>query len=169
VTAPIVARIFEEYVGGKGLYAIAERLTREDVPSPSAYDRRRNPHRNGNAWSKSAIRAILMNPRYTGVSVWGRQRREEVLLDVDDVAAGHRSLMRWNEEDRWIRSLDAVHEALISPELFEAADAVHVPAPRAAALRDLQPPHARDVEPWSRSLPVQLSGRIRPGRQDRPP
>jgi site-specific DNA recombinase len=123
VTAPIVARIFEEYVSGKGLYAIAERLTRDDVPSPSAYDRRRNPHRRGSAWSKSAVRAILMNPRYTGLSVWGRQRREDVLLDVDDVAAGHRSLMRWNEEDRWIRSPESAHEGLISPELFEAAQA----------------------------------------------
>lgn len=64
-----------------------------------------------------------MNPRYTGLSVWGRQRREEVLLDVEDVAAGHRSLMRWNDEDRWIRSPDAAHEALISAGLFEAAQA----------------------------------------------
>jgi site-specific DNA recombinase len=123
VTAPIVVRIFEEYVGGRGLYAIAERLTREDVPSPSAYDRQRNPHRNGNAWSKSAIRAILMNPRYTGLSVWGRQRREEILLDVDDVAAGHRSLMRWNDPDSWIRSRQASHKGLISPEMFDAVQA----------------------------------------------
>jgi site-specific DNA recombinase len=123
VTAPIVARIFEDYVTGKGIYAIAKQLTLAGVPSPSAYDRRRNPHRNGKAWSKSAIRAILMNPRYTGLSVWGRQRREEVLLDVQDVAAGHRSLMRWNDEDDWIRSPDPSHEALISPDLFEAAQA----------------------------------------------
>lgn len=120
-TAPVVARIFEEYVGGKGLYAIAEGLTRDGVPSPSAYDRRRNGHRPGHTWGKSAVRAILLNPRYTGVSVWGRQRREEVLLDVEDVAAGHRSLMRWNEEDRWIRSPEGTHEALVSSELFEAA------------------------------------------------
>ena len=37
-TAPIVADIFQDYASGKGLYAIAERLTRDSVPSPSAYD-----------------------------------------------------------------------------------------------------------------------------------
>jgi site-specific DNA recombinase len=120
-TAPIVTGIFQDYAGGKGLYAIAERLTRDGVPSPSAYDRARNPHRTTNAWSKSAVRAILSNPRYTGVGVWGRQRRDEVLVDVEDVAAGHRSLMRWNDEDRWIRSPQTAHEPLISTELFEAA------------------------------------------------
>ena len=41
------------------------------------------------AWSKCAVRAILTNPRYTGYQVWNRQRSDEVLLDVDDVALGH--------------------------------------------------------------------------------
>lgn len=104
ITAPIVVRIFEVYVSGKGLLAIAEGLTRDGVPSPSAYDRARNPHRNGMGWSKTAVRAILMNPRYTGVAVWGRQRRDEVLVDVEDVAAGHRTTLRWNDEASWIRS-----------------------------------------------------------------
>jgi hypothetical protein len=35
------------------------------------------------------VRTILHNPRYTGREVWNRQRREEVLIDVDDVALGH--------------------------------------------------------------------------------
>lgn len=121
VTAPIVVRIFEEYVSGKGLFAIAERLTRDGVASPSAYDRARNSHRNGEGWSKSAVRAILINPRYTGVAVWGRQRRDEVLVDVEDVAAGHRTRMRWNDEEAWVRSPGLAHEPLIAPELFEAA------------------------------------------------
>ncbi|MGH3535650.1 MAG: recombinase family protein [Pseudonocardiaceae bacterium] len=50
-TAPIVGRIFTEYRAGRGLFAIAEALTRDDIPSPSAYDRARNPHRSGVAWS----------------------------------------------------------------------------------------------------------------------
>jgi hypothetical protein len=37
-----------------------------------------------------AVRAILTNPRYKGLAVWGRQRRDEVLVDVEDVAAGNR-------------------------------------------------------------------------------
>src|SRR6266545_5070281 len=122
-TAPVVVRIFEEYVSGKGLFAIAESLTRDGVPSPSAYDRARNSHRNGEGWSKSAVRAILINPRYTGVAVWGRQRRDEVLVDVEDVAAGHRTRLRWNDEAVWVRSTGVSHELLISPEMFEAAQA----------------------------------------------
>ncbi|WP_433685465.1 recombinase family protein [Nocardia sp. CA-119907] len=38
VTAPIVQRIFGEYLGGRGIFAIAQALTRDDVPSPSAYE-----------------------------------------------------------------------------------------------------------------------------------
>jgi site-specific DNA recombinase len=75
VTAPVVARIFEEYLEGRGYYAIAERLTADGVPSPAGHDRARNPHRHRRAWGKSAVRAILGNPRYTGYQVWGRQPR----------------------------------------------------------------------------------------------
>jgi hypothetical protein len=60
-------------------------------------------------------------PRYTGRRVWNRRRREEVLIDVDDVALGHETKQRWNPEGEWIWSADTVHEPLISPELFEAA------------------------------------------------
>ncbi len=114
--APIVARIFAEYLSGAGLYAIAERLTRDRVPSPSAHDPARNRHREGKAWSKSAVRAILKNPRYTGRQVWNRQRRDEVLVDVDDIALGHETKLRWNHETEWIWSTDKTHEALVSTE-----------------------------------------------------
>jgi site-specific DNA recombinase len=120
-SAPIVVRIFEEYISGRGIYAIAEGLTREGIACPSAYDRERNPHRSGAAWSKGAVRAILLNPRYTGIAVWGRQRREEVLFDVEDVAAGHRTKMCWNTEQSWVRSEELAHEPIISAQAFEAA------------------------------------------------
>lgn len=71
--------------------------------------------------TESAVRAILINPRHTGVAVWGRQRRDEVLVDGDDVAAGHRTRLRWNDEDAWVRSPGVAHEPLIGPEMFEAA------------------------------------------------
>ena len=123
--APIVERIFAEYVAGAGLGAIAEDLNRDGVPSPSGHDPARNRHResaNG-AWSKSAVRAILANPRYTGHQVWNRQRRDEDLLDVDDVAAGYQTRMRWNDRSEWIMSSDQTHEAIVTAETFAAASA----------------------------------------------
>jgi hypothetical protein len=117
---PVVVRIFTEYLGGTGIYAIGEGLTRDGIPSPSAHDPARNRHRSGIAWSKSAVKVILGNPRYTGQQVWNRQRKEEVLLDIDDVALGHQTIMRWNKQSDWIRSVELSHPAIIDLDVFQA-------------------------------------------------
>jgi len=65
-TAPVVRRIFQRYLEGSGLQGIAEELTAEAIPCPSAHDKVRNPHHGGVAWSKAAVRSILVNARYTG-------------------------------------------------------------------------------------------------------
>lgn len=126
VAAPIVKRIFAEYIAGAGIYAIAEGLTRDGIPSPSGHDPARNRHRQSarGAWGKSAVRVILRNPRYTGRQVWNKQRRDEVLIDVHDVALGHEAKMRWNDRDDWIWSAHQVHEALIDPETFARAQEI---------------------------------------------
>jgi DNA invertase Pin-like site-specific DNA recombinase len=122
-TVRIVQRIFAEFIGGRGIFAIAEGLTRDGIPSPSAHDPARNTHRTGIAWSKGAVRAILTNPRYTGYQVWNRQRTDEVLLDVENVALGHTAKMRWNPSDKWVFSEQIAHPAIISTEDFELAQA----------------------------------------------
>lgn len=66
LTAPVVRRIFEDYLSGSGFQVIAERLTADGVLRPSAYDPGRNPHHIGRAWSKAAVRAIVTNDRYAG-------------------------------------------------------------------------------------------------------
>ncbi len=138
VAAPVVQRIFSEFLAGKGAYAIAEGLTRDSVLSPSAHDPARNRHRqeSGGAWSKVAVRSILQNPRYTGREVWNKQRREEVLLDVDDVALGHESKMRWNQPSEWVWSEDQTHIAIIEPETFETAQDVFAGAQRSAVRKE---------------------------------
>jgi site-specific DNA recombinase len=120
----VVQRIFAEFLAGAGIYAIAEGLTRDGIPCPSAHDPERNRHRCGIAWSKGAVRAILMNPRYTGRQVWNRQRKDEVLLDVHDVALGHTTKMRWNETSKWIYSEEIVHPQIIGAETFQRAQDV---------------------------------------------
>jgi DNA invertase Pin-like site-specific DNA recombinase len=141
-TAPIVRRIFAEYLAGAGLYAIAEGLTRDGVPSPSAHDRSRNRHREGRAWAKSAVRAILLNPRYTGREVWNRQPRHEVLVDVDDVAAGYDTVQRWNDPSEWAWSAEETHEALVSAEDYaRAQELARAGRNRPAARKAHRAPH----------------------------
>ncbi len=144
-----MARIFAEFLDDHGLYSIAEGPTRDGIPSPSAHDRARNSHRSGIAWSKSAVRAILTNPRYTGRQVWNRQRKDEVLLDVDNVALGHVTKERWNPPQDWIWSKTTAHPPIISAEVFSDAQRVLLgrggkptsqtkrPAPRLYLLRGL--------------------------------
>jgi site-specific DNA recombinase len=131
--APVVVRIFQEYADGQGLKRIASGLNADGIPSPAAHDPKRNPHRaDGHGkWSGSAIRTIIRNPRYTGFEVWNKQRKDEVLVDVDDVALGHVTKQRWNHSDAWIRSAVPTHEPLISIELFEGAQAMIDSAKRA--------------------------------------
>jgi hypothetical protein len=125
-------------LAGRGLYAIAEGLTRDGILSPSSHDPQRNPHRRGSAgaWSKAAVRAILHNPRYTGHQVWNRQRREEALLSVDDVARGHQTRMGWNPQSQWIWSEDQTHPGLVDLDTFHAVQQVFGGAQRAAVRRE---------------------------------
>lgn len=67
---------------------------------------------------------ILTNPRYTGRQVWNKQRKDEVLLDVEDVALGHETKLRCNDRDDWLCSTDVVHEPLVDVESFERAQAL---------------------------------------------
>lgn len=149
--APIVQRIYAEYIAGAGLHTIAEGLTRDGIPSPSAHDPDRNRHRasSGGAWSKAAIRTILRNPRYTGREVWGRQRRDEdgQRLDVD-VVFGHEAKMRWNDRADWIWANESTHDAIVDTATFARAQEIAAasarqtpmakrPTPRPYALRGL--------------------------------
>jgi site-specific DNA recombinase len=134
--AATVRQIFEQFIGGRGLFAIAEHLTCEGTASPSAHDPARNQHRCGIAWSKSAVRAILLNPRYTGRQVWNKQRKDEVLIDVNDVALGHTTRMRWNEAGQWIYSEDITHPPIVSPQTFAQAQQVLACRRRTAGPRE---------------------------------
>ncbi len=122
-TAPVVERIYKDYLSGLGIFVIAQRLTADGIPCPSAYDRARNSHRSGVAWSKSAVRSILGNPRYTGYEVWNKQRKQESLIDVEDVALGHHTRLSWNPKSEWVYSEQPVHDAIISKATFDQVQA----------------------------------------------
>jgi hypothetical protein len=73
----------------------------------------------------------LRNPRYTGRQVWNKQRKDEVLLDVNDVARGYETRLRWNDTEQWVWSETIAQEPLVCVEDFEAAQAVMAGAGRA--------------------------------------
>ncbi|MFD1662398.1 recombinase family protein [Streptomyces caeni] len=158
-TGLVVLRIFSMYVGNRYIdgmsdEAIALRLNREGIPCPSAHDAARNPHRTKTGWQAGAVRTILLNPRYTGHEVWNKQRREERLIDVDDVTLGHRTTMTHNPRDEWIWSNEPAHTPLITKELFEAAQRAR--RQRARAYQQQERPTRRSTR-----RPYVLRGRVR--------
>lgn len=67
------------------------------------------------------MRAILSNPRYVGRHVYGRQKRQERLLDPDHPALGHGTTMAWQPRESWVVAETATHPALVTEELWERA------------------------------------------------
>lgn len=122
-TARVVVSIFRSYRGGEGLGRIANALNAAKIPWPSAADPARNRHRHALGWRKSAIRAILANPRYTGVEVWNRTGGYETLFDETDITLGYRKVMRRTKPEAWVTSQRKAHPQLIDPELFQAVQA----------------------------------------------
>jgi site-specific DNA recombinase len=142
VTAPVVRRMFEMYADGTGQRLIADTLTKEWAsPSPSAYDPARNRHRDTRGWSHSAIRAILTNPIYRGQKVWGKQQRHEELLDINDVAAGHVTRMRWRLDGEWVPAARNDTEALVGPDLAALVAARFGHSPQRTKARPTEHPY----------------------------
>jgi hypothetical protein len=56
--------------------------------------------------------------------VWNKQRKDEVLIDVDDVALGHTTKLRWNDTDKWLWSEKIVQPPIIDRETFDQVQAM---------------------------------------------
>jgi Recombinase len=119
--AEVVQRIFAEYLDGNGDRAIAGMLNREDMPCPSAERPDQNRHRLADGWQGSTVRSILENPRNTSYAVFGRWARQEMLLDPDDIAAGHVVRFRRAAPDRVVRSRRPAHSQIVTVETFTQA------------------------------------------------
>ena len=111
--AVVVAEIFHLHADrGLGPKAIAEHLNRAGGPPPPAHvDPKRNVRGH---WSANTIRAMLLNPVYTGRIVWNR-------LDFATAReSGTGPKQRAQEE--WVVTEDA-HLPLVSDELFAKSQA----------------------------------------------
>lgn len=127
--AQVVRRIFAWRLEGVGFRSIAMRLDDAGVPSPSAADRVRNPHRAGDGWAVSAVRAIVMNPRYKGTERFGAYKKVERLYDPTDPAAGHVTRMVRADPDNVITVPGAV-PAIVDELTWQRAQPTAAPVGR---------------------------------------
>jgi hypothetical protein len=63
-------------------------------------------------------------PPYTGHQVRDKQRKDEVLIDVEDVALGHTTKLRWNDAGKWPWSEKIVQPPIIDRETFDQVRAM---------------------------------------------
>ena len=118
--AAVVRDIFNWFLAGTSVLGIAKRLNEQGVPNPSAYKRQQGMNYRHPAsgtldglWPDSSVRRILRNPLYTGTMVQGKNRTKSYKLHVSEAVP---------EED-WI-TVEQTHEAIISIELFDKAQAL---------------------------------------------
>ena len=104
--APVVHQMFIWRVTERlGYGTIAERLNADPdrYPVPRSLD----PARQRDAWGKSTVRAILVNPKYTGYMVWNRRAMKK--------GGNH------NPPSTWVWSPQPTHEPLVTKSVFDAA------------------------------------------------
>jgi len=141
-TAPVVRRIFDMYLAGAGYKQIAAVLTNEGIPSPSAHDPKRNSHRPGHSWAMSAVRAILVNPRYLGYQVSGRTKKKDVLLDPDVPALGHVTRQQWQQRNEWVTSTVQAYDAIVEERVWHRVQALVASNTRTKAVTPSRRTHA---------------------------
>ena len=63
-TAPVVRRMFDDFIVARGLKDVTQALNEEGIASPT-----------GRQWNKTVVHKILVNKAYLGVLVWGRRSK----------------------------------------------------------------------------------------------
>ena len=151
----VVHRIFDLYVHhGMGYKPIAHLLNSEGIPSPrnGAWSSNHEGH-----WAMSTIRAILLNPIYTGAMVWNRRTFGKFHRISKERATArprqHLGRGERNPEIDWIVVPDT-HEAIIPKAMFEAAQALRTSRERDSNIKAVRGGRAK-------SSPFLLSGLIR--------
>jgi DNA invertase Pin-like site-specific DNA recombinase len=123
----LVREIFDMYVNqSMGFKSIASRLNERGIPSPKNGRWSRGTHA---GWSQSTVRSIIMNPVYTGDTVWNRRTSGKFHR-----IAGERAVERKNNDSRslvWNDENDVVvvpgtHPAIIDHKLWESAQQIRL-------------------------------------------
>ena len=108
-TAPIVIRIYAQFLSGTGARPIVRQLNEEGIPSPGKLRYLRGQTKRACysdcLWTQQVIKQILMNPTYMGDLVFGRMPTALYL--------GQPDYHYEPDESNW-RILPDMHEALVS-------------------------------------------------------
>ena len=108
-TAPIVKRIYAQFLSGTGARPIMRQLNEEGIPSPGRLRYLRGQTKRACysdcLWTQQVIKQILMNPTYMGDLVFGRMPTALYL--------GQPDYHYEPDESKW-RILPDMHEALVS-------------------------------------------------------
>ena len=118
--AEVVRRVFDEALEGRNTSQIALGLNDDNIPTPGQYFKGKHPDKkkfsymsDKISWTASMVYKIIINYVYTGATVGRRQKSSGV---------GSRKRIRLEQED-WI-IVEGMHEAIVSKEEFELAQAV---------------------------------------------
>lgn len=98
--AVIVRRIYKEFLNGKTPCMIANILTQEGIPTPAGKTK----------WRPSTISSILQNEKYKGSAILQKEYTLDFLTKK----------MKKNEGEVPQYYIEHSHEAIVSPEIFEA-------------------------------------------------
>jgi DNA invertase Pin-like site-specific DNA recombinase len=99
--AEIVRRIYDAFLGGESYRGIAERLTRQGIPTPGGKT----------VWNASTVRSILGNEKYAGNAVLQKQFTVDFLTKKKKI----------NEGEVPQYYVENSHPAVVPPETFELA------------------------------------------------
>jgi len=119
--AEIVRYIFSLAYQGVNTSQIAVRLNEASINTPLMYRKRKGRTLRGNqsatnervVWNSTTVRRILIDERYIGVMVGGKQRMKSL---------GSRKI-QYVPESEWIRIPNA-HEAIVSKDIFKQANLI---------------------------------------------
>ena len=114
-TAPIVKRIFEMYANGIGIVKICDRLSKEQILSPSVYTFRTTGNKSGNPdltrpyhWAQTTVRKMLSNQEYVGDTV-----------NFKTYSKSNKLKKRLKNDPENILIFKNTHEAIIDRKTFE--------------------------------------------------
>ena len=110
-TAPVVEKIYGLYLSGLSCKMIAEKLTAENIPTPSQTKKSRGQdmgRKDCGRWAAGTVRKILRNPVYLGYMVQGKERK---------ISFKEKKVQEMPEK-RWI-VVRNTHESVINEDIFE--------------------------------------------------